>query len=440
MNLNAERTYTDEEKAAFLKIWNTGKSIALIGVDDKLREEVKEILAHQTPDQIENNAYIYLMGLATGSKTPYETGLDEYQSMLEYKNAEPFGDQREPRPGELHVPDIELTCQHGYEHCYRQFKAGEQIGHNDQDSAYLNTYLELIQYQHYQQVPQFLAENTSMQLRYVAFLQKYFHQAVIQQAFNDKGQLIDQLLIEHQTLKSWLVTSKNAMPKLFTLQMFNRSIDILSFLIQKRKIDATTVKAVVTPFTEQQMSLKPTLMAQRARNYRMLMAYNDRLYGQSAENDPILSVINSAAIIAISKPNLSLNNDYTYIVKPLLALDELDAQAFKNQHQQFDFKVPDDKIRNTASGIHQLFIDGHSGTYLKLKTAFFELNMKIQLLQAITEQGTAEKVIEKAQQGYTPYLNHFDQSAPFIKDGKLCYDGLSENNDRFRCLNIIGSN
>ena len=44
------------EKAAFLKLWNTGKSIALIGVDDQLIEEVKYILAHQTPDHIENNA------------------------------------------------------------------------------------------------------------------------------------------------------------------------------------------------------------------------------------------------------------------------------------------------------------------------------------------------------------------------------------------------
>ena len=431
---NAERIYTDEEKEVFMKLWSTGKSIALIASDDKMNAEVKALLSLEVTDEIDSNAYIYLVGIAEDTAQPYESGLSFYQNILKDSSSVFINDEYKPRPKELKIPEFELTCEADFESCFKKGLDKQSSEVTNINRQYLDIYLQLLKYKYYQQVPESETDNTSMQLRYVIFLQRFFHQQVVLQSAKNNSQLLSHVLDEHHVLRQWLVSSDKLITKLMIFQLFNKNIDLLSFLFQKKIMGSAVVNKNVEGFTKEELAYTSTLLKEKSQNYRNLMKYNNSLV--SVENNPGTQWAQSLMVKGLSKPNISLNNDFIHIVKPLLALDKLDAQAFKNKHSHIEFKVPEDKIRNMANGLHQLFFDSYPNSYIKLKSVLFELNLKIHLLTALSKLGNAEKVIYQSKQGHTAYQNQYDLSDPFIKDNHICYTGITERKQSLSCLKI----
>lgn len=425
-----ERSYTEAEKESFMNIWNTAKSIALIGVDDDLEPAVAALLATPPTNQTEDNAYVYLLGLnekfAGASDDPYAAGLAFYQQLkADYADGRDLLGES-IRPTELHTPNEPSVCDQDWVVCHeRALHDSSALIDMEQSIKLHQIYVDLMQCGHFQQIPRSVFENTSMHLQYVRYVQDINHQYLLSQTSSrDLKWIASQVLTEHQTLRSWQTHANDWFTQMMLSGMIRQNVELINYLVQQQLIPPAAVLQAVLPVTQGDRSIRQVLLSEAAVEYRYILDFNEHVM-QLQGGEMVEGVLFRQALTQLmSKPNMSINQDFNHRIKPLLAFDQLSAQEMKDHAGIQSRYAPVDRIRNFAGSMHQLMMGAGAQSYVKMKMNLYDLQMQINLLRGLLAEGTPAGLIHKAEQGESAYLNVYDLSVPFMAENQICQQGI----------------
>jgi hypothetical protein len=403
----------------------TIRSIALIYTDDKLDPEVEKFLNHKQETIWEDNAYVYFWGINIKSKTPYKAGKEILEGLMK-------------------------DSYHGFEHI-------ELIKHKFLCEIESIECLESI-IKNNAQVKKFVIQNKELIERYQTFLkfkhldkihytglivpvhnintlrkiQDLYHLKLLSDFLhNDPNVLIKKLVNELNDLKFKLIQANDLYIKFAINRLINKNINLFNILYQKTELDFSSVdiETVFSSLSIKEMSFESTYNSDFQNMLKLVYQetsdpgfYNQRLKKTK---------INEKMFFLISKPNLTVNTQYYTFIKPILDQSRLNPTKFENSNDEFNIKARHDWIRNYFGSELSNIIFNSYRKYITFQSTIYELNKKIELLRLLIQYKSVSDLIKN-----TKSASLFDKSKPYQKDKKLCYSGLIERNEKYRCLII----
>jgi len=442
------KVFSNEEYEAVQWFGNTLLSLLLIGVDDKLDEDVKTFLESENLNQWEDNAYIYLWAIDVVSENVYETSLEISQKVInanaryKYEMA-PYDSSFLDDYEYIKTSNKDFYCTFSFNDCFSAI-------YLDIKNALIQLENDYVLYERYHQfftykfmsipyLPKFDAPWPSISnLAYGHQLNQAF---MIEKLFNQEHNEFIRLIEEDtKKLKAKLIQAKTGFGKMVILGLIEKNIELAGHLFQLKYLEKNKLISsdILQPFTDSELSGYKMLEFELKTMMRMLQELSENPHYLIKPSDKHMgNAIVKKLMPLVFKSNLTMNSVYHENVYKVLEFSKLGPAEFYNQYESLNVKVNYNYIRAAVSSYLASFISDEKSMYLSYQGRIHSVNMKIQLLKALVEQGSFEKVIEKAEMGYQSYLNHYDQSPPYIDDDKVCYSGLFDFNKKFRCMQIL---
>ncbi|TDR16753.1 hypothetical protein [Marinicella litoralis] len=442
------KSFSSAEYQAMQWVGATFLSLLLIGVDDQLQEDVRTFLENDEPKNWDDNAYIYLWAIDVASENTYETGKEMSRKVVEansrYKyEMEPYDSSFLYEYEYISTSNKDFYCTYSFNDCFPAIylEIENALKHVKTDYVMYERYQQFLKYEHTSPpyIPKFEAPwpNVSVltyghQLNQAVMIEKLFN--------HEHGEFIRLFEDDTLNLKTMYSKTNSALNKMVLLSLIDKNIELIGHLFQLQHIDAELLNStkILQLLTATELSGYEMLAFELRVMMKIVQELSENPHYLIKPSDKYLgSAITKKLMPLVFKANLTLNSMYHEYVSKVLEYSKLAPADFYIQYDQLNVNVKYDYIRASVSSYLASFITNDKSIYLRYQGRIHSLNMKIQLLNALVEQGSFEKVIVKAEQGHQPYLNHYDQSPPYFENDKICYSGLFEFNDKFRCMSVL---
>lgn len=420
----------------------------LFFVDEELDQEVRDFIDYDFKEITGDNAYIYLWGIDLISENPYEDGM-EILKQVNFSNEnykyefEPYDATFLDKYEYIKTFNPDFFCTFSEPECLdriltdsherkAQFKNNQLIYKRYQQFFTYTNFHPLHNVNFDSPLPSFRMLSSGHQLGLIDMME-YLDSGDVTTFYkllNDGINLVKKKLEQAETLIS----------KMALLSMLDRHVDFTSQLIQTGRIESADPRLsnMLKSLTRKEVSITSALKYDLSNWMKLQQSFfeNPHYLNKPSKNSLGSTVVNLFLPMAF-KPNLTLNIMYHQSFKPVLGYVDVNPEKYYEHYASFDAKAKYPPLRGFLSNHLASFNTDNMNSYLEYQASLFSMDLGIQLLRAFTNEGSWDKVIEKAEQGHQPYLNQYDQSPPFIENGQICYSGLFENTSRFRCLNII---
>ncbi|MFK8013764.1 MAG: hypothetical protein AB8B80_17125 [Marinicellaceae bacterium] len=420
------------------------RSIALIYTDDKLDPEVEEFLNYKQEIIWEDNAFVYLWGMDKITDDPYKTGkeilvklleedkLYDYEKHLynsdfidEYTNIEKL--------------DHDLICSKIDKDCTNKvlIPSIDLKTIITENSKLIERYKEFTYFKHFKIISQLSYDNPWPSYRIITDSQKLFHLKLIEN-FNHSPvkTIIDELIMELNSLKLKLKDADTLISKMVILTMVSENIELFNIIIQKTNSTLYNypTNILFKHLSPSEISIYSALFYEHYIGLKMVydISVDIERINEEKFKYPTIQFLKILAFIGI-KPNLTVNTQYHNVIKKLFEFSKLSQQEFYQKYYSEEIKANHDIIRNYYARV--LIADvstDFKSMYLEYQARLFDLDMKVQLLRLLIQSDSINN-LKKGEE----FLSSYDGTEPFIKDGKLCYSGLFNNNEKYRCLLIL---
>ncbi len=304
---------------------------------------------------------------------------------------------------------------------------------------FITRYLQLISHDVFETVQKSKMETYMPDFRPVLNSQKLFHIQLLITS-NTATELLNVLSNEIKDLRRLLVSADDTTIKSVITGMLHESIEFVNQLHQRGLIrlkPETLSHLNLLPLKQNELSNYKAMK----NNYEMAIRVfhevthsNDR---SKILGEKHMNLINQFLMKFFYQPNMTLNSIYQNHTSVLIEFSQLNILKQINTNIEEQIKLEPDNIRNPMGAKIADMITFYSIPSNEYTIRTFAINSKIKLLTALVKEGSAEMIINKAQNGYTDYLNPIDQSIPFKKDNKLCFSGPYERNANYRCLVLV---
>lgn len=417
------------------------RSVALIYTDDKLDPEVEEFINHQPGIIWEDNAYVYLWGMNVKTNSPYKTGKEILEKLLEEDKLYEY----EQHPLELgflndyplyQTPENDLLCKKHEKECI------ENILNNGQNvnlfladyGFYKSRYIEFLSYNHFTQIADRRMESPIPSYQSLSIAQKIYHIYLLQTLNKTtKTELTNQLTTELIQLKNLLEHADTIIAKMVVLTLINENLELFNYAYQIKFTDFNKINiaTIFKPLTKTEMSLYNAMYEEHSKGMKVLFDWtsdykNLTRKAKSPFGDDVLRIFH----FIVAKPNLTVNTQYNEIVKHLLRITKLPPKLFYKEYlnSAFNNSVHHDQIRNYIGHMLKSY---PMPDYLIYQARVFDIDMKLQLMRLFIQSESIEHLNPK-----TNFLSSYDQTMPFKEKDKWCYSGVAKMFPEFRCLNI----
>ena len=415
------------------------RSIALIYTDDKLNPEVEEFLNNKHEIIWEDNAYVYLWGMDKKTDDPYKIGQEVLLKILDENKL--FHHEKHPYNNELldeyqhyETPNNDLLCEKHKKSCFHKIiqNSDDIIKLVKKYSLPIDRYLKFLKFNHYKQISGLLYDSPAPPYRFMIVGQRLYHLSLIQELnSNSNFKIIDELNIELTYIKQKLKRADDLLSKMIMVAILAENIEFFNLLYQNNliKLNSKHVYQIFQPLTMEEMS---TYAALKNDHYMILKSVysickNPEILFEKSYKLMTIRLFKLLAFFVI-KPNLSVNTQYFKVSKPILEIIKLTQKQFYIKQSQFNKKVTHNNIRNYVGS---KYFNIESIDYLGYQARVFDLDMKIQLMRLLIQSES----IDNLKTG-DKFLSSYDQTKAFIKNEKICYSGLTENSEEYRCLLI----
>jgi len=418
------------------------RSIALIYTDDALDPEVEEFLNYKQEIIWEDNAYVYLWGMDKITENPYATGKEILEKLVE--DDKHYNYEQRPLNFDFlddysnhELPEDDLLCKKSEKGCFLSiFENQSQI-----DSVlskydfYIPRYLEFLNYKHFNQIASRRLESALPSYRTLTKSQQIYHLSILSKLL--KSNRIDAISIlskELDLLKVKLEKVDSLISKMIAVELISENVELFNLLYQKKYINlkSKTDISVFDKLTHLQITLYQAMFEEHSKGLKMIFDWTSdyKTLTKKAKN-PLGDSLMKLFYFFVSKPNLTVNTHYHKIVKHLLRTTGLPVNEFYHVEKEFNDKPEHDRIRNYLG---YTMMSTMMPSYLDYQARVFDIDMKIQLMRLITLSNSIDELIQS-----DDFKSSYDKTSPFIKDGKLCYTGSVDINEKYRCLLIINN-
>lgn len=417
------------------------QSIALIYTDDKLDPEVEKFINYEPEIIWEDNAYVYLWGMRTKEESPYKVGKEILEKLVEEDKL--YNYEQHPLNldflddyEQFDLPESNLLCKKHEKGCINKILKNKNIGlFLSEYEFYKFRYLIFLKFYHFNQIADRRLESPIPSFMAITYAQKIFHISVLHEIKNTpKAITTEQLIDELNHLKNLLKQSDTLLSKMVILAMINENVEFINYLYQNNLTNFNVVNSqtIFRPLKQSEKSLYNAMYEEHTKGMKMLFDWTSdyKALTRKAKNlfgDGLMKVYH----FLVSKPNLTVNTQYNQIVKQLLIITKLPPKLFYKEYEKFENKVTHDKIRNY---IGHLLMSYPMPDYLIYQARIFDVDMKIQLLRLIIQSESIYNLNISDE-----FLSSYDNTEPFVKDGKICYSGVTELFPENRCLLIYNT-
>lgn len=421
------------------------QKIMTVSPDDQdLHDDVKKFLKHNEDKQWSNNAHVYIWGMKYETDDVYATGLEIAQKLSELNQNHDYNSQYDfdfmNKYTEIKQPEHDEFCSSRLSECFTRFLADieEKYKQASQYETLRKRYQELLSYNDYSDVTEWVLDDNftvptfTLLTRGMEINQIYW----LKDLKNGLTQpVITQLFHEATQLKNWLKQADSLIAKMVFVHLYAEHLEFINGALNAGLLKVEQIREIpsLNYLVGEALSLEKAILKEE----KVKLILVKTVFKPEHIEEPFVNLFFPDLPGKMVKPNLTLNQLYFDFVLPLVDYLNLSPGDFYAALEDFDFKVEFDEIENAAATIFNASSEEIKNRYLTYQSRMFSLNMKIKLLNALIEQGSAQKVIEKAAQGYTPYLNDYDQSKPYLSENKICFKGVLELEERYRCLNTF---
>lgn len=440
-------TVTNNNIEEFKPFFELIKSFLLITIDDELDPEVQSFLSYQPKEVWKDNAYIYLWGMGAKTESPYKAGVQIVKSLdlandnYQYKQS-PFDESFLDDFQFYSIPKGKTFCQLKNRNCFEyllSISESEKKEIISQNANFLSRYKKFLSYNDFKSIknfnfdapiPSYRLIEVGYQLSRLKFISQLKYNGLDSKKFH----------IEFDLIRNKLAQTNSLIAKMVLLSICNDYIELMS--LTKQKFDnMLQLNHTINQLTLEEISTYSALKNEHVSGLRLMydVANNIEWFLKPKERKPWTVPLTKLLMHIVLKPNLTVNSQHKFVVEPMLEFSTIDAKSFHEKIKSVKIKSTRNWIRNYLSSKLLENVNDYKKIYLSYPARIHSFNMKIKLLNAYLKEKSFDAIINKAQLGYKPYLNDFDQSMPSIKEGKICYSGLYDFNEPYRCLKTLNA-
>jgi len=439
------------EKNAPEKIKNTElntQSIMDNSPDDvQLHQDVINFLENRTEPVWQNNAYVYGWAIDLKTENVYQTGLEIAKELLiannNYDYVDDYDDSFLSQYEKISMPSHDDFCKLIELACFTEI-----INNLDRQIQLTKPYQELVtrydnfmSYDHYSDTSNWVASLPSPVLPFKVLVngQKIKYILSIKNlTLGEKEHIVSMLKKEAYNLKRLLAQSDSLIAKMIFVHMYSEHLEFINAALAMKWLTVNDISDFASLETLNQYELSTVKAWHNEEKIKMRMI--QKTVHKNKVKNLLINVFFADLPAKMIKPNLILNTLYSDFFLPLMDYMERPPKLFYEGLADFDININFDEIKNPVGHLFNISAEDTKSQYLDYQARIFSINMKSQLLKAYVNEGSYEEVIKKAKQGHKNYLNHFDQSTPFIENKKICFTGIFDSNKALRCLNILYPN
>lgn len=415
--------------------------------DAELDPAVAAFLKHKEPVIWEDNANAYAWGAAYQTDDTYQLGLELSQKLRElninHDYKEPMDTAFMDHLERLKALDEERLCSLIETGCLAQWlKILEtETVLLDEFKVHQQRYLAFLRYTHFSEVASYSIHESSPILSLAGLrdgIRINHLDLMYQLKAGHTSQVVVQLENEATALRLRLSQADSIVPKMVIKTWYDHHINFIHAALTQKWLTHEQVSSLTSlkPLTAAQLSTRLAFASDERAILQMLQTVIKK---ENVELAFLTDMLYPGLVERMTKPNEFVNELYFGITAPILNIADMDAADFFQAYLSFDLGLQfDPELYPTKAMFDDTFSnDELRHKYLGYLARMFALDMKIQLLRAKVQEGSFDKVLEKAKQGHQPYLHHFDQSPPYIEDGAICYVGTKETTRRDWCLPLL---
>ncbi len=426
---------------------DAAKALVLFGHDDVLDSHLSLILneQHKQP-KLKSNAYVLMYAFDLKTDDIYQKGLEIFSLLEQNLKATNQGpdtrwvkvlDQFEKHPPE----STELHCYRRKPNCFQLIlnNAEERSRLLEKNGIYIKRYQEFLNQNQFVsvQMRDWGVEDPELWSLYLA--QNLFHLELLKQLEkNADMDILNPIIQEIESLRHFMVTVDSWDMKLVIKDLLEECYEFLNHLrvheLYYINVNDLNLSAFQALNNDELSTYLPEMqsISFAFRNAYAMASISDQPEFLSPEER---NAVNLFLWRHFFKANLTMNTAYHRTFKPILNHAQLGSKDFFNNEIIVDYRFRNDLVRNP---FYEKFFDQLLKFAVKPDDQFqyriHNLNLKLRLFRALVNEGSADKVIEAANQGNQQYLNPYNDSLPFIKANKLCFSGKYEKHINGRCL------
>jgi hypothetical protein len=412
--------------------------------DEELNQEVISFLQQQQVANWDDNANVYLWGAAYQTDEPYQLGLELSKKLrtlnLNHDYKEPmdtaFLDELTP----LKVLENQQLCSLVETGCFGDWLdiLASDSKLLDEYNTHRQRYLRFLEFTDFTDVATLiLAESSPFpSYRVLTAGHKLNHLYWLKQLKAGQAAVVLQgVEQESLSLRNRLEQADTLIAKMIFHFMYDHHISFIYSAWSNQWLTREQVLGLssLQPLTPAQLSTRKAWESEERAGLIMIQHVFVK------ENAPTIlaDLFYPGLVDRLIKPNDMLNELYLTVTKPVMAMLDLDARSFYQAEQAFDLELNYDPEVFPAKAMLNHSSEELKSKYLTYPERMFALDMKIQLLRAVVQEGSFEQVLEQASKGHKPYLHHFDQSLPAQKGNVICYQQTTRTRMKDWCLPLI---
>ncbi len=443
--LSLTKTKTDDEDMQFSV--DLLKSLVLFFVDEELDSEVSEFIDYDFKHDVPVNAFVFLWGIDLVSDDPYADGLRLIQQVNaandNYKHEwEPYDASFMDEFDSIKVKHEDFFCTFAESKCVDSIlnASSERLEAARDNELILKRYKQFFKYSSFHPLHRSYFETPIPNYRYLSYGNQLALIEALERLENGDVDVFFELITDNvMNIRAKLSQAETLLCKMVLLSQLDWNIDVISQLILSDRIDKKDkrISALVKPLSQMEKDLSAALVYDLSNWVRLqqLLFENPHYLNRPSKKGIGSAIVNMVLPMAF-KANLTLNIMYHQSIKPTLAFTTLSPKEFYDGYNTFQAEAKYPLIRGFLSNKLASYFTDNMKSYLLYPARMHAFDMGQQLIRAYHQEGSWELVIEKAQQGYQPYLNHYDQSPPFFDGEQICYDGVTDDTAQYRCIKI----
>ena len=415
--------------------------------DVALDAEVAEFLAYKPDVQWQENAYVYLWGMDRETDDVYQTGLEILQQVAAADQAfdyiNDYNNEFLLKYETIELPKHKDFCSFLEADCFAKtwVHLDKLLLQLEDHQTLMSRYIRFFSYKVYARPMLMTSESPFPNLRSLTIGQRLLHLKMLSDLKAGKiKKALAQIKKQNQEIRNKLSQTNGLIDKMVMTAMLAELIEFVHIGYTKKWLSGKEIKAtgILKPLTKEELSVhEPMFMEYQTMMQMLHVVLSQELSSLQTEPSHWIFEFFPDLPKAMIKPNLFLNVQYHEHIKLNLAVHKQDANEYYSGYESLDIVVGHDLARNAVGKVFNLTAQENKEIYLHYQVRLYDLDMKIQLLRAVIEEGGVSQLMEAVKKEPTKYPNSYDSSAPFKDENKICYSGLDEKNLKYRCLFIL---
>lgn len=445
INAHSSDEYTESELQQGVDLFI---SMLLLIFDEPMNNEVIDFIDYRFKNEVTDNAHVYLWGMDLDTDDPYAAGQYLIKQInianANYKHElEPYDHSFLNEYTSIKVYNQDFFCTFPNRKCLLKIlkNTPERATAKQKNLKVLERYHRFFTYQNFEPLHRVNFETPLPNYR---FLSSGNQLAMIEaMELLDSGN-VDLFFVKINRnlsrIKTKMSQAKTLISQMVLLSMVDWNIELISQLLQSGRLVAgdERLNELLKPLNKEEKSTKAGLVYDLSNWMHLQRQLFENSHFLIPQNDNHVGNVVVRLLMPLAfKSNLTLNIVYHESIKPTLKFIESDAQSFYKEYAEFDARAIYPPLRGYLSNYLASFMTDDMDTWLQYPARMHSMDMGIQLVRAWRTEGSWEGVIQKASDGGTLYLSHYDGSPPFFKDKQICYAGLFEYAEKNRCILIL---